>query len=146
MRKTPHRAPPSVATQVRKGTSKGGSSKGREHTATHSTYPWSQPSNSWNTTGQTNSWNRLLTDDHKTYRDVNEMPMDDLTNVIQLVSEPYWLWRREVVIDERKPKVPFNLTVIPDRRKGVLNLTSESVISSSTSCRCEFVALRLQSD
>ena len=60
MRKTPYRAPPSVATQVRKGTSKGGSSKGRDHTATHSTYPWSQPSNSWNTTGQTNSWNRSL--------------------------------------------------------------------------------------
>ena len=59
-RKTPYRAPPSVATQVRKGTSKGGSSKGRDHTATHSTYPWSQPSNSWNATGQTNSWNRSL--------------------------------------------------------------------------------------
>ena len=43
MRKTPYRAPPSVATQIRKGTSKGGSSKGRDHTATHSTYPWSQP-------------------------------------------------------------------------------------------------------
>ena len=78
---------------------------------------------------------RLLTDDHKTYRDVNEMPKDDLTNMIQLVSEPYWSWRREVVIDERKPKVPFNLTVIPDRREGVLNVTSESVISSSTCCR-----------
>ena len=39
MRKTPYRAPPSVATQVRKGTSNGGSSKGRDHTATHSTYP-----------------------------------------------------------------------------------------------------------
>ena len=60
MRKTPYRAPPSVATQVRKGTPKGGSSKGRDHTATHSTYPWSQPSNSWNTTGQTNPWNRSL--------------------------------------------------------------------------------------
>ena len=59
-RKTPYRAPPSVATQVRKGTSKGGSSKGRDHTATHSFYPWSQPSNSWNATGQTNSWNRSL--------------------------------------------------------------------------------------
>ena len=78
---------------------------------------------------------RLLTDDHKTYRDVNEMPKDDLTNMIQLVSEPYWSWRREVVIDERKPKVPCNLTVIPDRREDVLNVTSESVISSSTSCR-----------
>ena len=43
--------------------------------------------------------------------------------------------RREVVIDERKPKVPFFLTVIPDRREGVLNVTSESVNSSSTSCR-----------
>ena len=42
-RKTTYRAPPSVATQVRKRTSKGGSSKGRDHTATHSTYPWSQP-------------------------------------------------------------------------------------------------------
>ena len=59
MRKTPYRAPPSVATQVRKGTSKGRSSKGRNHTATYSTYPWSQPSNSWNMTGQTNSWNLI---------------------------------------------------------------------------------------
>ena len=58
MRKTPYRAQPSVATQVRKGASKGGGSKGRDHTATHSTYPWSQPSNSWNTTGQPNPWNR----------------------------------------------------------------------------------------
>ena len=48
VRKTPYRAPPSVAIQVRKGTPKGGNSKGRDHTATHSTYPWSQPSNSWN--------------------------------------------------------------------------------------------------
>ena len=40
--------------------SKGGSSKGRDHTATHSTSPWSQPSNSWNAIGQTNSWNRSL--------------------------------------------------------------------------------------
>ena len=81
------------------------------------------------------TYTRLLTDDHKTYRDVNEMPNDDLTNVLRLVSEPSWSWRREVVIDERKPKVPFNLTVIPDRREGVLNVTSESVISSSTSFR-----------
>ena len=73
---------------------------------------------------------RLLTDDHKTYRDVNEMPNDDLTNMIRLVSEPYWSWRRELVIDERKPKVSFNLTVIPDRREGVSINTSESVISS----------------
>ena len=58
MRKTPHRAPPSMATQIWRGTSKGGSSKGRDHTARHSTYPCSQPPNSWNTTGQTNFWNR----------------------------------------------------------------------------------------
>ena len=45
---------------------------------------------------------RLLTDDHKTYRDVNGDAKDDLTNMIQLVSEPYWSWRREDVIDERK--------------------------------------------
>ena len=94
---------------------------------------------------------RLLTDDHKTYRDVNEMPNDDLTNMIRLVSEPYWPWRSEVIDDnaylddsrstkktddskkdkdEQEPKVPFNLTVIPDRREGVLNDTTESVISS----------------
>ena len=58
MRKTPYRAQPSVATLVRKGASKGGGSKGRDQTATHSIYPWSQPSNSWNTTSQTNPWNR----------------------------------------------------------------------------------------
>ena len=73
---------------------------------------------------------RLLTDDLKTDKDVNEMPNDDLTNMIRLVSEPYWSWRREVVIDDRKPKVLFNMIVIPDRREGVLNDTSESVISS----------------
>ena len=99
---------------------------------------------------------RLLTDDYKTYRDVQEMPNDDLTDMIRLVSEPYWPWRSEVIDDnanpddsrcskknddskknkdEQKPKVPFNLTVLPDRREGVLNVTSESVISSSTSCR-----------
>ena len=54
---------------------------------------------------------QLLTDDLKTYRDVNE-------------------WQRKVGIDEQKPKVPFNMTVIPDRREGVLNDTSESVIPS----------------
>ena len=60
IRKTPYRAKPSVATQVRKRASKGGGSKGRDHTATHSTFPWSQPSNSCKTTGQTNPWNRSL--------------------------------------------------------------------------------------
>ena len=77
---------------------------------------------------------RLLTNDLKTYRDVNEMPNDDLTNMIRLVSDPYWPWRSEVIDDkdkdEQEPKVPFNLTVIPDRREGVLNDTTESVISS----------------
>ena len=57
------------------------------------------------------------------------MPNDDLTKMIRWVSEPYWSWRSEI-IDERVPKVPFNLTVIPDRREGVLNDASESVISS----------------
>ena len=60
MRKLPYRAQPSVTTQVRKGASKRGGSKGRDYMATHSTYPWSQPSNPWNTTGQTNTWNRPL--------------------------------------------------------------------------------------
>ena len=94
---------------------------------------------------------RLLTDDYKTYRDVQEMPNDDLTDMIRLVSEPYWPWRSEVIDDDanpddsrcskknddskknkdkQKPKVSCNLTVIPDRREGVLNDTSESVISS----------------
>ena len=101
--------------------------------------------------GRAKNETRLLTDDHKTYRDVNEMPNDDLTNMIRLVSEPYWPWRSEVIDDnanlddsrstkktddskkdkdEQEPKVPFNLTVIPDRREGVLNDTTESVISS----------------
>ena len=84
-RKTPYRAPPSVATQVRKGTSKGGSSKGRDHTATHSTYPWSQPLNSWNTTGQTNSWNRSL-------------------NPIQQSSDT--VWQRNL---KRRTEVPMDL-------------------------------------
>ena len=94
---------------------------------------------------------RLVPDDYKTYRDVREMPKDDLTNMIRLVSEPYWLWRSEVIDDnanlddirstkktddsnkdkdEKEPKVPFELTAIPDRREGVLNDTAESVISS----------------
>ena len=42
---------------------------------------------------------RLVTDDYKTYRDVQEMPNDDLTNMIRLVSEPYWPWRSEVIDD-----------------------------------------------
>ena len=42
---------------------------------------------------------RLVTDDYKTYRDVREMPNDDLTNMIRLVSEPYWPWRSEVIDD-----------------------------------------------
>ena len=48
--------------------------------------------------------------------------MTDYTTVFEIDEE--------VVIDKRKPKVPFNMTVIPDRREGVLNDTSESVISS----------------
>ena len=59
-RKTQCRAPPNVATQEQKRTSKRRSSKRRDHTATHSTCPWSQPSNSWNRTGQTNSPNLSL--------------------------------------------------------------------------------------
>ena len=79
---------------------------------------------------------RLVTDDYKTYMDVREMPNDDLTNMIRLVSEPYWPWRSEVVDDntnlddsrltkktddskkdkdEQEPKVSFKLTAIPDR-------------------------------
>ena len=79
------------------------------------------------------------------------MPNDDLTNMIRLVSEPYWPWRSEVIDDntnlddsrltkktddskkdkdEQEPKVPFKLTAIPDRREGVLNDTAESVIAS----------------
>ena len=94
---------------------------------------------------------RPVPDDYKTYRDVREMPKDDLTNMIRLVSEPYLLWRSEVIddnanlddsrptkktddsnkdMDEKEPKVPFELTAIPDRREGVLNDTAESVISS----------------
>ena len=60
MRKTPYRAQPNVTTQVQKRAPKGGGSKGRDHTTTHSTYTWSQPSNSWITTSQTNPWNRSL--------------------------------------------------------------------------------------
>ena len=33
---------------------------------------------------------RLLTDDHRFYKDVNEMSNDDMTNMIRLVSDPYW--------------------------------------------------------
>ena len=94
---------------------------------------------------------RLLTDDYKTYRDVQEMPNDDLTDVIRLVSEPYWPWRSQVIDDnanpddsrstkktddskknkdEQEPKVPFELTAIPDRREGVLNDSADSVIAS----------------
>ena len=102
---------------------------------------------------------RPLTDDYKTYRDVQEMPNDDLTNMIRLVSEPYWPWRSGVIDDnanhddsrstkktddsnkdkdeqmedmnpKKEPKVPFKLTAIPDRREGVLKSTAESVISS----------------
>ena len=94
---------------------------------------------------------RLLTDDYKTYRDVQEMPNDDLTDMIRLVSEPYWPWRSEVINDnanpddsrstkktddskknkdEQEPKVPFELTAIPDRREGVLNDSADSVIAS----------------
>ena len=94
---------------------------------------------------------RLVTDDYKTYRDVREMPNDDLTNMIRLVSEPYWPWRSEVIDDnanlddslltkktddskkdkdEQEPKVSFKLTTIPDRREGVLNDSADSVIAS----------------
>ena len=99
----------------------------------------------------------LLTDDYKTYRDMQEMPNDDLTNMIRLVSEPYWPWRCEIIDDNAnlddsrsvkktddakkdnneqtedvnpKPKVPFKLTAIPDRREGVLKNTAQSVIAS----------------
>ena len=77
---------------------------------------------------------RLLTDDHKTYRDVQEMPNDDLTDMIRLVSEPYWPWLSEVIDDnanpdysrcskknddsqknkvKQKPKVPFKFDFDP---------------------------------
>ena len=83
---------------------------------------------------------RLWTDDHKTYRDVKEMPNDDMTNMIRLVSKPYWPWRSEVIDDNanpddsrstmknddskknkdnQEPKIPSELTAIPDRREGV---------------------------
>ena len=42
---------------------------------------------------------RLVTDDYNTYRDVREIPNDDLTNMIRLVSEPYWPWRSAVIDD-----------------------------------------------
>ena len=94
---------------------------------------------------------RPLTDDYKTYRDVQEMPNDDLTNMIRLVSEPYWPWRSEVIDDNanpddsrstkknddskknkdnQEPTVPAELTAIPDRRGGVLNDSADSVIAS----------------
>ena len=93
---------------------------------------------------------RLVTDDYKTYRDVREMPNDDLTNMIRLVSEPYWPWRNEVIDDnanlddsqsiretddsnkdkdEQEPK-GLKLTAIPDRREGVLNDSTDSEIAS----------------
>ena len=81
MRKTPYRAQPSVATQVRKGAPKGGGSKGRDYTATHLTYPWSQPSNSWNTTGQTNSWNRPLNPSQQSYDSVWQRNLKRRTDV-----------------------------------------------------------------
>ena len=75
---------------------------------------------------------RLLTDDYKTYRDVQEMPNDDLTNMIRLVSDSNKDKdeQMEDVDSKKEPKVPFKLTAIPDRREGVLKSTAESVISS----------------
>ena len=93
---------------------------------------------------------RLVTDDYKTYRDVQEMPDDDLTNMIRLVSEPYWPWRSEVIDDnvnlgdsqsimktddsnkdedEQEPK-GLKLIAIPERREGVLNDSTDSEIAS----------------
>ena len=93
---------------------------------------------------------RLVTDDYKTYRDVQEMPDDNLTNMIRLVSEPYWPWRSEVIDnnanlddsqsimktddsnkdkDEQEPK-GLKLTTIPERREGVLNDSTDSEITS----------------
>ena len=89
---------------------------------------------------------RLLTDDHKTYRDVKEMPNDDMTNMIRLVSKPYWPWLSEIIDDNadpddshsskknkdnQEPKVPSELTAIPDRREGVLYDSADSVIAST---------------
>ena len=93
---------------------------------------------------------RLVMDDYKTYRDVQEMPDDDLTNMIRLVSEPYWPWRSEVIDDnvklgdsqsimktddsdkdedEQEPK-GLKLIAIPERREGVLNESTDSEIAS----------------
>ena len=93
---------------------------------------------------------RLVTDDYKTYKDVQEMPDDDLTNMARLVSEPYWPWRSEVIDDnanlddsqsikktddsskdkdEQEPK-GLKLTAIPKRREGVLNDSTDSEITS----------------
>ena len=101
---------------------------------------------------------RLVTDDHKTYRDLQGMPNDDLTNMTRLVSEPYWPWRSEVIddnanlddslltkktddskkdqdeqIDDMNPKKEpkgLKLIAITDRREGVLNDSADSVIAS----------------
>ena len=106
---------------------------------------------------------RLLTDDYKTNRDVQGMPNDDLTNMIRLVSEPYWLWRSAVIddnanlddsrstkktddsnkdkdeqiedVDTKKEPKSLKLTAIPDRREGVLKSTADSVIASFTNDR-----------
>ena len=86
------------------------------------------------------------------------MPNDDLTNMIRLVSEPYWSWRSGVIddnanlndsrstkktddsnkdkeeqmedVDSKKEPKGLKLTEIPDRREGVLKSAVESVISS----------------
>ena len=103
---------------------------------------------------------RLVTDDYKTYRDVREMPNDDLKNMIRFVSEPYWPWRSEVIDDnanlnvsqtikktddsnkdkdEQEPMVSLLLIATPDRREGVLNDSADSVIASIyswISCLC----------
>ena len=86
------------------------------------------------------------------------MPKDDLTNMIRLVSEPYWPWRSTVIddnanlndirstkksddsnkdkdeqiedVDSKKEPKGLKLTAIPNRREGVLNDTAESAIAS----------------
>ena len=78
------------------------------------------------------------------------MPDDDLTNMIRLVSEPYWPWRSEVIDDnanfndsrstkktddsnkdedEQEPK-GLKLIAIPERREGVSNDGTDSEIAS----------------
>ena len=57
---------------------------------------------------------RLLTDDYKTYRDVQEMPNDDLTDMIRLVSEPL---RIQMTVDQpRRPMTPRRTRTSKSRR------------------------------